>query len=254
MDQDITKTIRRLKSIGLFTNVPEELLAELANKVQGREIGKNEPIVKRNDPGDTLFQIRSGWAKITTIEPSGNEILISHIGPGQTIGDVSMIDGKPFSIDVTALIPVTVATLSRQDFSDWLDKHPEVALDILRGISSKLRISSQYVEKAIEWSNRIAKGDYDMTMSQVNLEHTFVTTRGQPDETMVAEFLAAFHQMIDGVKTREATLKQQIQELTIKIDATKVDNEVSELTSTSFFVNLKAAGDRLRKKREEEES
>jgi CRP-like cAMP-binding protein len=252
MDQDINKAIRRLKSVPLFTNVPEELLAELAEKIETREIGKNEPIVRNGDPGETLFMLRSGWAKLTTVEPNGNELLLSHIGPGQTIGDVSMIDGKPFSIDVTTLLPVTIATLSRHAFSDWLDKHPEVALDILRGISSKLRINSQYVEKAIEWSNRIAKGDYDMTMSQVNLEHTFVTTRGQPDESMVAEFLAAFHQMIDGVKTREETLKQQIQELSIKIDASKVDSEVSELTNTSFFVNLKAAGGRLRKKREEE--
>jgi CRP-like cAMP-binding protein len=245
------RTVRRLKNIALFAHLPDEALVELAQKVELRQFEKGQALLRAEDAVDALLVIRSGWAKITTLSPQGQELEISHVGPGGAIGDLSLLDGQPYQVSVFALTPIQADAVLRREFLAWLERRPAYAPDILRGLADKVRLNTAYVQKAIEWSNRIAQGDYSLPMEEINSEHTTVATRARPDEADVAEFLAAFHTMIQGVKTREDTLKQQIQELSIQIDTAKVDQEVDELTDSSFFKNLKAARERLRKPKED---
>ena len=247
MDEELARTVRRLKNVAFFSFLPDDALAELAALVEQQDFGKDEALLRKDDAVDSMFVIRTGWAKIVTEEPDGRELVISHVGPGQAIGDVSLLDGQPYLVSVVALTPVRAMVIPRQVFLAWLKTHPQLALEVMRGLADKMRLNTTYVRKAIEWSNKIALGDYSAPMEQINSEHTSVATRARPDEALVAEFLASFHSMVQGVKTREETLKQQIQELSIKIDSSKVDREVDELTDSNFFKNLKEARDKLRK-------
>lgn len=250
MDEELARTVRRLKNVAFFSFLPDDALAELAALVGQQDFGKDEVLLRKDDALDSMFIMRTGWAKIVTDDADGSELVISHVGPGQAIGDISLLDGLPYLVSVVALTPVRTMVVTRSVFLDWLNAHPHLALEVMRGLAEKMRLNTTYVRKAIEWSNKIALGDYSAPMEQINSEHTSVATRARPDEALVAEFLASFHSMVQGVKTREDTLKQQIQELSIKIDPTKVDREVDELTDSNFFKNLKEARDRLRKSKE----
>jgi hypothetical protein len=55
--------------------------------------------------------------------------------------------------------------------------------------------------------------------------------------------------MVEGVRKREESLKQQVQQLTIEIDEVKRHRAVKELTETEFFENLQATAQRLREER-----
>jgi CRP-like cAMP-binding protein len=250
-DHELQRTIRRLRNIALFAHLAEEALSGLAAKSETCAFEKDQMLFRSEDAVDSLFVIRSGWAKITTTDGQGQELEISHVGPGGALGDLSLLDGLPYQVSVTALMPLQADVIQRSDFLAWLENHPQYARGILFGLADKLRLNTGYVQKAIEWSSRVAQGDYTLPIEEINSEHTTVATRARPDEALVAEFLAAFHTMVNGVKTREDTLKQQIQELAIQIDTAKVDQEVDELTESSFFQNLKAARERLRKPKEE---
>lgn len=250
-DVEFSRTIRRLKNVALFAYLSDDALGELAEKVEMRDFAKDEALFCKDDAVDSLFVFRSGWAKIVTEEADGSELIISHVGPGQAIGDMSLLDGQPYLVSVVALVPVRTMVVKRAVFLEWLNKHPLYALEVIRGLAEKMRLNITYVRKAIDWSNKIAQGDYTSPIEQINTEHTSVTTRAKPDEALVAEFLASFHTMVHGVKTREETLIKHIQELAIKIDSSKVDEEVDQLTQSTFFKNLKEARDRLRRPKEE---
>lgn len=251
VDFDLARAARRLKNIALFGYLSEQALEALAGTAVWQDFAPGDALFYADDAVDSLFILRSGWAKIITHDATGQELVISHVGPGQAIGDISLLDGQPYLVSVVALVPVKAMVIRRAAFMDWMKSHPTYALDVLRGLADKVRMDSTYVRKAIEWSNKIAQGDYALPMEEINTEHTSVSTRARPDEAVVAEFLAAFHTMIQGVKTREDHLKQQIQELSIQIDHAKVDEEVDQLTQSNFFKNLKEARDRLRKPRSE---
>jgi CRP/FNR family cyclic AMP-dependent transcriptional regulator len=252
VNRDMDRTVRKLKSVALFGFVAESALTDLAEKVGNRGFEPDQIIVQAGEGVDTLFIFTRGWAKITTLDAKGQELVISHVGPGQSIGDLALMDGQPYQVSVTALVPVQAAILSRQDFDIWLQAHPQTAPDLLKGMADKMRLNTSYIEKAIEWNNRIAQGDYSLSKEEIDTEHTMITTRARPDEAVVAEFLAAFNAMVEGVKGREETLKRQIQDLSIQVDPNQVNQEVEDLTDNTFFRGLKEARDRLKNQQDDE--
>ncbi len=249
---EINKTVKRLKNVPVLMFLSDEVLTQLAEHVEEREFAKDEVVFRRGDNADSLLLIRSGWAKtILDDAPGGAEVVLNHSGPGETIGDLSLIDGQPQSATIIAVVGMRALELKRAPFMELLNANPALALEVMKGLTVKVRVSTDYVEKAIEWSNRIAKGDYHSALEQVGTEHKTLMTRGRPDEAKMGEFLGAFYSMVEGVKKREDDLQNRIHELTIKVDETKVDKEVDELSNTSFFRNVKSAADKLRKQRQE---
>lgn len=243
---DALKNVRRLQSVTLFKSLPTEALLELSDKVEKRTWEKDQILAGKGDPCDALYVIYGGWVKLVTTDAKGDEVVLNHCGPGEVIGDVALIDEGLHPAGVIALMPVKALELKREVFQDLIKRQPAMALGVMRGLASKIRLFTTYIEQAIEWSHRIANGDYGF-MDQLGEEHRTIVTMSRPDEARVSEFLAAFFRMAEGVKQREETLKRQVIELTIQIDEARRERDVEELTQTSFFKRLKSATDRNRR-------
>ena len=241
----VVKNVRRLQSVTLFNALPLEVLLELAEKVESCTWEKDDVLARKGEPGDSLYVIYSGWVKVTTTDAKGDEVVLNHCGPGEVIGEVALIDGGVHPASAIALLPVRALELKREVFLELANRQPMLSLGMMRGLSAKIRLFTTYIEKAIGWSQSIANGDYTF-MDQINSEHRTIVTMSRPDEARVGEFLAAFFRMAEGVKQREETLKQQVQELTIKFDEARRKREVDELTQTDFFKRLQTATGRLR--------
>jgi CRP-like cAMP-binding protein len=246
---DTVKNVKRLQSVSLFKNLPPDVLIELAEKVEKRTWEKDEMLVRKGDPGDALYVLYSGWVKVVTTDEKGDELVLNHCGPGEAIGDVALIDEGVHPASAISLVPVKALELKRDAFIDIINRQPALALGVMRSLSARIRLFTTYIEKAIEWSHRVAKGDYGF-MDQLNVEHRTIVTMSRPDEARVGEFLSAFFRMAEGVKQREDTLKQQVQELSIKFDAARREQEVDALTQTDFFQRLKTATGKFRRQRE----
>jgi hypothetical protein len=133
-----------------------------------------------------------------------------------------------------------------------LYKQPLLAVDVMRNLSGRIRYATTYIEKAIEWSHRIAEGDYGFAMSQIqNVQSTMI--REKSDEARAGQLLSAFFEMVQGVQEREENLKQQLRELSIEVDETKRKQEFESLTESTFFSNLKSAAQRMREERDKTE-
>jgi CRP-like cAMP-binding protein len=246
-------TIDFLNSLSLFRGLPRDVVAAVAADVQPRRLQPDETLFRKGDPGDALYMIRSGRVKITTLDSQGKELMLNQCGPGEAIGEMSLIDSSPRSASVVALEPAEVLVLQRQAFLDELGRHPTLAMDVMRNISGRLRFATTYIEKAIEWSQRIAEGDYSFALQQIQTNQTTIAGQRAPDEARAAELLSAFFRLVEGVKKREEALQQQVRELKIQIDETKRTQEVDNLTSSDFFARLKAKSQELRRQRAENE-
>lgn len=69
---------------------------------------------------------------------TGEEVVISIIGPGSLIGEMGVIDGAPRSATCTALTDLKLATLSRHALMGMIEKQPLVAARLLMAISAGL--------------------------------------------------------------------------------------------------------------------
>jgi CRP-like cAMP-binding protein len=240
-------TILQLKKTFLFNGLPDDVLGMLSNSIIHRRLTKDEVLFHKGDAGDSLFMIGQGWVKIVTEDTLGSQLTLNQCGPGEAIGEMSLFDQAPRSAGVVALSDVALLELKQDDLLKLLDQRPDVALLVIRGISSRLRGSTTYIEKAIEWSKKMAEGDFSFTeqiQSSELLDHA-------TQEDRARQFLSEFFKMASNVREREEKLKQQVEKLTLQIDEARRKLEFEELTSSDFYANLKEQAKRLRDQRQD---
>jgi CRP-like cAMP-binding protein len=239
-------TTNQLKKFFLFSGLPDDMLDALTQKVQKRNFASGEVIFVKGDEGDSMYVIETGWVKIVAKDSQGEELVLNQVGPGEAIGEMSLFDNEPRSAGVIALVDTSVLELKREDFENLLQKRPDIAISFIRSMSSRLRFSTTYIQKAIEWTKHVAEGDYSFIERSIPL--------GQPgadvsDQDKAGQLLSAFFQMVQGVKAREDDLKQQLEKLTFEIDQTKRKKEFEEITGSEFYAKLKEQAKELRAKR-----
>jgi CRP-like cAMP-binding protein len=244
-----TELADRLKNLDLFKGVPEYVINRIADQTRSIELSKDDLLVKEGDPSDSLFVIRRGWVKIVTQGAAGNEVVLNQCGPGQIIGEMSLIDQLPRSNSIIALSPATLLEIKYSAIMESLNENPAFALSMLRDMSTRLRFANVYIEEAIQWCQQIAEGNYEFVEAQVERTQSTIMDMNKSHEARASAFLSSFFKMVKDIRRREENLKQQLQELTIQIDQAKKEQTVKELTDTSFFSELQAAAQKLRRKR-----
>lgn len=238
-------TIQQLKKTFLFNGLPDDVLGTLSNSIVHRRLSRDETLFRKGDAGDSMFMIGEGWVKIVTEDAHGSQLTLNQCGPGEAVGEMSLFDQAPRSAGVVALSDVTLLELKRDALLKLLDRRPDVALLVIRGISSRLRGSTTYIEKAIEWSKKMAEGDFSFT-EQTQPRDLFGDAT---QEDRAKQFLAEFFKMARNVREREENLKRQVEKLTIEIDQARRKKEFEELTGTEFYSDLKEQAKKLRAQR-----
>lgn len=239
--------LQQLKKTSLFSGLSDDVLSSLAQKASTRKLSQDDVLMRKGESGDSLFLIHSGWVKIVTEDSKGDELIINKCGPGETIGEMALLDRGPRSATVISLGDAEVLEIKQDVFEQLLDQRPDIALGIIRNYSNRLRFSTTYIEKAIDWSQMIAEGDYSfIDQSQLPLRNS------GSDDDKAAQLLSAFFTMVRKVKEREEGLKQQLEKLTFEIDQARRKQEYEEITSTEFYSNLKAQAKALRARRAQE--
>jgi CRP-like cAMP-binding protein len=238
------EVVQLLKGTLLFRGLPDETLAALAPKIRVRRLSANDVLMRKGERGDSLFMIHDGWVKIVTRDSMGGELIINKCGPGETIGEMALLEQAPRSAGAVALGDVRVLELKKDAFLEIINQRPDVSLAIILYISSRLRFSTTYIEKTIEWSHRLAAGDYAfIENNQIDLNK--VTT----GEDKAGQLLAAFFQMVKNVKEREEALKQQLSKLEFEIDQKRRKQDFEQIAGTEFYSKLKELAKRLRAER-----
>jgi CRP-like cAMP-binding protein len=256
--RDIAANIRArqadlLRNHPLFEGLPDDVLHSIALKLTGDSIDKDEALFQKGDPGDALFIIAKGWFKIVTRDAQGGELVLNQCGPGEAIGEMSLIDDEPRSASVIAITQGEVLKLSRDDFLDVMGRYPTLAQHMMRKLSTRMRFSTTYIEKSIEFAKHIAEGDYNFVKLQIQSSQSAIDEEGVSDAARATEMLTAFFKMVEGVQQREEALQQEVRRLSIQIDHTKRQEEFETVTKSDFFLDLKAQAAKLREERDAEE-
>jgi len=226
MENDI---LAQLRSTSPFRGLSDEMLATLAERAVMRKLAPNDILMKKGEAGDSLFLIHTGWVKIVTEDSKGDELILNKCGPGEIIGEMALLDSEPRSASVIALEDAEALEVKQSAFQDALDKDPDISLSIIRSYSNRLRFSTTYIEKAIDWAQKIAEGDYSFIDQTQPL-----SKNAQTADDKATQLLSAFFTMVRKVKEREDGLKQQLEQLSFEIDQARRKQEFEEITGTEF--------------------
>jgi CRP-like cAMP-binding protein len=128
------ETATALGSVPIFADFSKKHLNRLAGQSDVLAFAAGQAIVKEGDPGETLFIVLSGHAKVTRRRRSVGQVM-----PGYFFGELSAIDGGPRSASVTAETPVEVLRLFRRTLLALIDDEPQLTLKLLDGIVRRVR-------------------------------------------------------------------------------------------------------------------
>jgi CRP/FNR family transcriptional regulator, cyclic AMP receptor protein len=108
---------------------------------------KNAIIFKQDQPGDLLYFIEAGHVKLNRVDPSGNELTLAVLGPHEFFGEMAVMDNCGRSASAYALADLTLLAVCRSSFTDLLLKHPQLALQLIATLCSRLRVIDQRMEE-----------------------------------------------------------------------------------------------------------
>lgn len=148
-----------LGKVPFFSTLEPEELRELSAVARRRSYEAGEVIFHRDDPGNTLFVIRTGRVRIFLTSSEGQEVALALFRAGDAFGELALFDGQPRSASAVAIEPVETYTIQRQDFISAVMRRPRVALQLLATLSQRLRQTDSMVEDLLflDVHGRVAK-------------------------------------------------------------------------------------------------
>jgi len=134
-----------LENIPLFSALPKEALSKIEQHGSTKSYKKNTIVINEGDETDSLYVILSGRVKVFLSGEDGREAMLNHQGPGEYFGEMALIDRQPRAASVMTLEPSKFMIISRGDFMDCLSANPEIALKLIRPLTSRIRMLAQNV-------------------------------------------------------------------------------------------------------------
>lgn len=129
-----------------FDRLSKDELDLVANHIHIIELDPGDVLFKEGDKGDSVFFIVEGELDVIK-EPRSrnawgiNNVLITKLSKGRTIGEMSVIDRIPRSATVTAVKKSILVTLTGSGFDIVLKDYPKIGVKILKGIARLMSLN-----------------------------------------------------------------------------------------------------------------
>lgn len=130
----LVEKVLLLKSLALFSNTPEDILAELVTIIQEGEVEQGTVIFSEGEPGDCMYIINAGSVRIH----KGNTTL-AILGEKEVFGELSLLDAETRSATATAESDCFIFKIGQEPFYELIESRPEVAKGFLKILCSRLR-------------------------------------------------------------------------------------------------------------------
>lgn len=135
-----------LRSISLFADISDEDLEVLTAYAKTRQFAEGETLLHYGDRGFAAYVILSGTVKVHRATSLNAEVTIAVRGPGECVGELSIIDEDAVSASITAFSAVNALELRSSSLRAALQASPSLSWAVLQSLSRRLREASDMIE------------------------------------------------------------------------------------------------------------
>ncbi|MBN2802122.1 MAG: Crp/Fnr family transcriptional regulator [Deltaproteobacteria bacterium] len=157
----------------------------------GKSIKKGDVLFEAGEQGSNMYVVKSGSIKITIKTHSGVDKTLAILGPGEFVGEMSLLTGQLRSATATAVENCELIVVKASVLEEMIVHNTEIALRLIRKLASRLIGADSLIkvllhrdskERIIENIKRLAsthkqdesnevrfKADFDEMAEQVGL-------------------------------------------------------------------------------------
>lgn len=181
--------IAGLRATRLFSSVPDEELAAVAEASRVRSFRRGQVVFTAGDPGDSFVAVLDGEVKVAVRSADGGELILTVVPAGASLGEVSVADGGERSADAETVTDATLLFVPREVVLDICGRFPVAGEVLLQSIAGSLRRLTEATSDLVflDLPRRVAKAVLDhprdsdglirWTLTQEQLAHQVGGTR-----------------------------------------------------------------------------
>jgi hypothetical protein len=144
----LPERILQLRQIQMFEGLSVNELAAIALKVEERDYGPDEVVIKEGEIGEEMFMIVVGG--VSVIKGGAGEweedVELERVGAGSYFGEMALFDDIVRSASIITTETTSLLLLHKQAFEQIMEEYPEIALNICRELIRRIRRLQEKVE------------------------------------------------------------------------------------------------------------
>lgn len=125
---------RELGALDLFAACSRRDLDEIGRLVDEVSVPTGTKLTREGTGGHECFVIADGEA---VVRIKGRDV--AHVGPGDIVGEMSVLDREPRSATVITTQPLRAFVMTGVQFAEIADRFPTVARRVMQTLAHRLR-------------------------------------------------------------------------------------------------------------------
>ena len=134
--EDMVARLAVLQRAPVFFSLSESTLRSVARRVRRIRVGAGEMVLYQGEPGDTIFFIERGRARLVVEKPP-TEVTVAVLSEGDFFGDAACVLNRPQQASVYAQTECILLALDRQNLAAVLGGRDRAALEELRKVADQ---------------------------------------------------------------------------------------------------------------------
>ncbi len=132
----------------LFEGIATAELEAALSGLERRRLDRGAVLAAEGDYLAEMYVLRSGSAEIAVRGRDGRAQAVAHVGPGETIGEMSLLTHEPASATVRAIDDIELLVLKDDDLEALMDRLPRIPRNIIGILSARLTRMTRLVASA----------------------------------------------------------------------------------------------------------
>jgi CRP-like cAMP-binding protein len=130
----------------LFRGLPAATIQRISALSIRRTYGHGAVVFSQAGPGDALYGVVTGKIRISASAPDGREIFLNIMEPGDTFGEIALLDGRHRTATARTTAPSELIIITRDHFLELLEREPKLVSHVVQLLCERIRWTSGLAE------------------------------------------------------------------------------------------------------------
>lgn len=131
--------VATLADVHLFAAATPQELATLAAAAGRRLLAPGEVLLLEGERSDSLYVVARGRLKVMLSSARGGELVLALLGPGEALGELSVLDGQSRSASAQATVATELLVLPGAVVRAVLSRSPQLAMAWALELAAQVR-------------------------------------------------------------------------------------------------------------------
>ena len=146
MQLSITEKKSLLAEHFLLRHLPETALDRIVRETKSVHYNADDIIFRKGDSAETMMVIVKGVVRVSSPSTGGDDVTFAKLADGDVFGEIALIDGHERSANADAAEETEILEVHRSSFVPILLENPELCIDLLKIVCSRIRHTNALLE------------------------------------------------------------------------------------------------------------